>query len=377
MTTRACLLTPPGRGAIATIVVTGDSAVPIVETLFDSATNRIVSAEPIGRILFGRWRSTQESPEELVICRTSDKEVEVQCHGGPAAINAILKSLENHGSEIIPWTEFVGGDDLIITEARLAISMAATECTAAILLDQLHGSLSKEISKIAAMSQTAPDQAIDRINRLLELEAVGLHLTKPWQVVIAGPPNVGKSSLINAIAGFERAIVFDQPGTTRDVVSVRAAFDGWPVELSDTAGIRDSNDFLENAGIERARQRIADADLLVDVRAANDQSRHATPLVSSETVPTITVVNKCDLADVAKYPEGCVRTVATESVGIECLIEQITHALVPAPPIANQPVPFTDRQFKLLRLAKDRFENNDKSAAERTLSECLFVPKTD
>ena len=86
------------------------------------------------------------------------------------------------------------------------------------------------------------DAARQQIEALLSHAATGLHLVHPWQVVVAGRPNVGKSSLINAIAGYRRAIVHSTPGTTRDVVSVQTAMDGWPVEISDTAGLRETGD---------------------------------------------------------------------------------------------------------------------------------------
>ena len=95
------------------------------------------------------------------------------------------------------------------------------------------------------------------------MHPIGRHLTRPWQVVLTGPPNTGKSSLLNAILGYSRAIVDPTAGTTRDVVTAVTALDGWPVEISDTAGIRATNAAVEQAGIRLAEQRIADADLVV------------------------------------------------------------------------------------------------------------------
>ena len=111
------------------------------------------------------------------------------------------------------------------------------------LLDQYHGALESEIEAIRTLLrelQPNIDAAASRLETLLGRASIGLHLVRPWRVTIAGPPNVGKSSLLNALAGFERAIVFDQPGTTRDVLTVLTAIDGWPIELADTAGWRDS-----------------------------------------------------------------------------------------------------------------------------------------
>ena len=98
---------------------------------------------------------------------------------------------------------------------------------------------------------------------LLARADLGRHLVRPWSVVLAGPVNVGKSSLINALAGYGRSIVHHAPGTTRDAVTAATAIDGWPVELCDTAGLRPAATPVERAGIERAQERLAQADLAV------------------------------------------------------------------------------------------------------------------
>ena len=101
------------------------------------------------------------------------------------------------------------------------------------------------------------------IERLLERERIGSRLISGWKVALAGRPNVGKSRLLNALAGYTRAIVDPMPGTTRDLVTVRTSMDGWPVELADTAGLRASADTIEAEGIRRARAYQAEADLRV------------------------------------------------------------------------------------------------------------------
>ena len=98
---------------------------------------------------------------------------------------------------------------------------------------------------------------------------LGRRLTAPWRVVVAGPPNVGKSSLVNALAGYQRSIVAPTPGTTRDVVTTRLAIDGWPVELADTAGVREATDALETQGVRLAREATAAADLCLWVLDAS------------------------------------------------------------------------------------------------------------
>ncbi|MCA9214946.1 MAG: 50S ribosome-binding GTPase [Planctomycetales bacterium] len=366
MSTKAALLTPAGRGAIATVRVEGDHAVEIVESLFRSATNRKISEQPLGRILFGQWQSTAEHHEELVVCHTEKHSVEVQCHGGVAAVDAILSSLEKSGCDVVDWPEMLITADLIEREARIDLASATTERTAAILLDQLNGALSNELKTIIDLLRCNISESLARIERLLSNSDVGLHLVNPWRVVIAGAPNVGKSSLINAILGFERAIVFDQPGTTRDVVTGHTALDGWPIELSDTAGIRTSNDRLEMAGVEFARKQMEKADLIVHVIAANEATS-ASDLQIDEAKPTITVFNKCDLSTSGSFPDGSIQTVATTGDGVNALIQRVVETLVPCSPKDGEPIPFTKRQVSHLQSAVHRLRLNKTDDAETSL----------
>src|SRR5262249_42285045 len=141
--------------------------------------------------------------------------------------------------------------------------------------------------------------AEELIGQLLNRAPLGAHLTQPWRVVIAGPPNVGKSSLINAILGYERAIVFDQPGTTRDVVTAATALDGWPVELADTAGLPAGVDPLDRAGIERETAQADEADCLLLVFDASQPWTHEHELLIERWPSAIVVHNKHDLVDAA------------------------------------------------------------------------------
>ena len=164
------------------------------------------------------------------------------------------------------------GADATTCAAQIALADAVTARTAAILLDQLNGALAAACrAAIAAISASDWPRATELVGQLLDHRDLGLHLTTPWRVVLAGPPNVGKSSLINALAGYERAIVSPVPGTTRDVVTLTTAIDGWPVELADTAGLRATDDELESAGVRLAEAALASADLVIVVRDATSQ----------------------------------------------------------------------------------------------------------
>jgi len=165
----------------------------------------------------------------------------LHCHGGLAAVAAIEEALAAAGCSPLAWPQWAlrQSDDPVAAAATVALAEACTQRTAAILLDQYHGALRRAIAEIqAAFDAGDADRARGQIEVLLSRQRLGQHLTRPWSVVLAGPSNVGKSSLMNALVGHRRAIVHATPGTTRDAVTARTAIDGWPVELCDTAGLR-------------------------------------------------------------------------------------------------------------------------------------------
>jgi tRNA modification GTPase len=271
--TRVRVLTPAGRGAIAVVEVVGDDAANLVDHWFEGS--QPIASAPIDAIRFGRWRRPNDDApgEELVVVRTAENRVEIHCHGGVAASAAIVASIEpsalaadgpeyQRHPRLAPTAHI--GDEL-----RLALANAPTERVAGVLLDQLNGALEAALrSLVQLIEQRDAQRAIELIDDLLSRERLGVHLTRPWRVVIAGAPNVGKSSLINALVGYDRAIVFDQPGTTRDVVTATTAIGGWPVTLADTAGVRATDDTLEAAGVELALATLRDADIVVMAREA-------------------------------------------------------------------------------------------------------------
>jgi tRNA modification GTPase len=198
---------------------------------------------------------------------------------------------------------------------------------------------------------------------LLARAPLGLHLTAPWQVAIAGRPNVGKSSLINALVGYQRAIVFDQPGTTRDVLTAETAIDGWPVRLADAAGIRETDDALEAEGVVRARRQLAQADLALWVLDGSELSDDPLQVAQREWFDAageasglsrvLVVVNKADLlaADSRRTASDNVRFVsALTREGLPELIARVGQLLVPNLP-TDEAVPFTRRQIELLAAA--------------------------
>jgi tRNA modification GTPase len=356
---RVVLLTPSGRGAVATVLVEGGGAIDAVSKWFRAASGKPLNAIAPGTIVFGYFVARDGREEEVVVCPRAAGRIEVNCHGGKAAAGRIVAALTSAGCRQIPWQDWVrsGEPDSLAAEARIALAEAPTLRTAAILLDQYRGALRMELQGIIALVES-PDagdtkcDTIARLERLANRAALGTHLTNPWRVVIAGRPNVGKSSLINALLGYQRSIVYDHPGTTRDALSARTALDGWPVELVDTAGLGDSGDALEAAGVAMARKQIHSADLVVLVF---DRSYLWSPddqRLVEEFPSALRVHNKCDLppAEPTGRPEG-IATSALRRKGIEVLASQISSALVPAAPSSGEAVPFTRGQIDAIHAA--------------------------
>lgn len=358
MPTRAALITPKGRGAVACIAVTGPQAIAAVESLFRSSSGRRAPDQPLDRILYGTWAPTGE---ETIIVRRGESNIEVHCHGGAAAAEAILASLAAAGCAIIPWQEFIAGEESspIRAAARIALAACTTKRTATILLDQHRGALKGAIKRvIGQLTKGALEHALTELSVLLTWADFGQHLTTPWRVVIAGPPNVGKSTLINALVGYERAIVFDQPGTTRDVVTAGAAIDGWPIEIADTAGLGSGGDALEQAGAVRARDALQSTDLAILVFDVTQSWSQADERLAREHPGALVVFNKCDLLadEKAATPPAADRPsslLASAKTGLHlpALYEQIARRLVPCAPPAGSAIPFTAEQTAAIRSA--------------------------
>ncbi len=369
--THAVLLTPQGRGAVATVLVDGTNAADLVSVRFQAASEKSLADYRLGEVVFGHWQF-HGMREELVVCCVDPCRVEVHCHGGPTAARRIIDSLAELGAVELSWQDWLRqphqGQDRLAAAALESLALARTERTAAILLEQYRGALSRAIADIVKSLQAGnSDTGTQRLEELLQWANVGLHLTSPWKVVLAGRPNAGKSSLINALVGYQRALVFEEPGTTRDVVTANTALDGWIVEFADTAGLRTSRDRVEAAGIQRARQELAQADLVVWVHDASRQwSPTETELCRSNS-PALIVHNKSDLTDQSEPQAEVLLTSALLGTGIAELAGAIVRRLIPEEPPAGAAVPFTALQVESLRQACDAVSNGTVTDAVRIL----------
>ncbi len=327
-------LTPRGTGAIAVIAVGGPDAAAILSRMFRGPWGRPVAIGPFG-----------ESPSDTVVLVQSDGHFEVQCHGGPAVTRWILDQLRQAGVREISWREWTLRQfpRPVQAAAAEALAEALTLRTAAILLDQFHGALEEALVGIVADLESGRlDSVRAAVADLLDRAEIGLHLTKPWRVVLTGRPNVGKSSLINALLGYQRAITSPIPGTTRDVLTSLTAFEGWPVELADTAGIREATDELESEGVRRAVQTRSSADLVVlvlDRTCPEPLDPRSEDQVEGGS-PKLIVANKADLPAVWHPPGLPVSALTGE--GLPALMQAIVARLVPHPPPPGAAVPFLE-----------------------------------
>lgn len=375
----AALLTPSGRGAIATIRVAlgGASRSTIDAWPFRAANGRPLSAQTLGRIVFGRWGS--EPAEEVVLCAVDEATCEIHCHGGEAAARRILRDLADAGCQVVAWPELLRETESPLrAEIMSVLSRATTLPTAAILWEQANGVFESAVTALIAEATDRLSVAPEQLREWLAWTDFGLHLTRSWRVVFAGRPNVGKSSLSNAILGYTRSIVFDQPGTTRDVVSAQTAIDGWPIELSDTAGLRASADPLESAGIARARQTLETADLVVALIDISQQPSAADRSILAEQRPQIVVAHKCDLP----MYEGCdgwqseemaawLPVSAKTGSGVKNLIAAISRRLVPRVPPPDCLIPLTERHVVLFTRGLAAADRGDAAGLVQSLRHVL------
>ncbi|MBS0203160.1 MAG: 50S ribosome-binding GTPase [Planctomycetes bacterium] len=263
---------------------------------------------------------------------------------------------------------------LFAGECAEALSRATTWRTAEILNEQACGLLRTALDALCQeVLAGAIPSALSHVEELLTWAEFGRHLSQPWTVVLTGRPNVGKSSLINALLGYERAIVFDQPGTTRDVVTAETALEGWPVLLADTAGLRDTTEELEAAGIALARERLKVANarlVLVDIsQPATSEDRE----LLADWPDAIVIGHKCDLGDHwnDELPAGAIRASCLTGEGLDQIRRSLVNTLVPRVPPPGTAIPITQRQVQLLRLVHSGLLAGDVAATRQAIEQIL------
>ncbi len=314
------VLTPPGRSALATLGLRGPVAWATVRGLFVPRGKPLPAEPEVGRFWLGKFG--EELADEAVLA-VRPGGLEVHVHGGREVSRYLVELLVARGMRLCGWEEYLND------ELAAALARTTTVRTAGVVLDQLQGALRRELAR-AEEALAAGDESVCRAILEALARTASLPLTRPARVAVAGAPNVGKSSLVNALAGYQRSVVAPTPGTTRDVTTTETAIDGWPVELVDTAGLRVGADELEAEGICLARQAIGGADVclwLVDASAE--------PVwPEGEAANLRLVVNKCDLQPAWDLPRAgdALHVSGATGAGVAELLAALSGWLVPCPP---------------------------------------------
>jgi len=359
--TIVAIATPPGRGGIGVVRLSGPDALATARQLISHegplaprhATLTTVS------VAFGSTRSAASGIDHAVATYfpspasyTGDDVVELSAHGSPVILQAIVSAAVACGARAAEPGEFTlraflnGRIDLTQAEAVADLIDAATPLQARAAFDQLDGTLTRTIASIDA----ALFDLIARLEASIDFPEEGYHFVEPGElardidgliertgalltdarrgrliregllVAIVGEPNVGKSSLFNALVGAPRAIVTEFPGTTRDVVTEVVDIDGLRVTLADTAGLRETQDPAEGEGVERSRQSAGVADLVLVVV---DSSKNCS---QNTEYKGLIVANKSDLP-AAWVDEQAIAVSATSGLGLDTLRRKIVEAL--------------------------------------------------
>jgi tRNA modification GTPase len=302
--TIAAVATSIGEGGIGIIRVSGLHSLKMVSTIFKGKNNRSLENIKSYTMRYGHVidRESSEIIDEVIVSYmkgprsfTAEDTVEINCHGGVIATNRVLQEVIKAGARLAEPGEFTkraflnGRIDLSQAEAVIDIIRAKTELSMKSALAQSEGRISREIrilrnkllgiiAHIEATVDYPEDDLEDTTSRitssqlssvLKEIEKLlssaddGKILREGLDTVIIGKPNVGKSSLLNALLMETRAIVTEIPGTTRDVIEEFMSIDGVPVKIIDTAGIRETEDIVEKIGVEKSKEKINEADLII------------------------------------------------------------------------------------------------------------------
>jgi len=331
--TICAIATPPGVGAIAIVRVSGPKTRELAERLFRSAQGLEPKIATYGTVVDENGATLDRgiaifsaAPQSY----TGEDTLELQIHGSPAVAREVVRALLACGAHYADAGEFsrrallngkmdlreasaVG--DLIAAESRSAARAAAANLGGGVAreVQALRARLSTILEELAAAIDfpdevSEPDRAVletslgsiaQELQRLMREGEAGRLIREGVGVAIVGPPNAGKSSLLNALLGEDRAIVSELPGTTRDTIEETISVDGVPVRLIDTAGIRAHADRLESAGIERTRRALGEARVAIVVidgsQPLGDESREV--LALTEELPRVVFCNKSDLGD--------------------------------------------------------------------------------
>lgn len=409
MDTIAAIATPPGEGGIGIIRLSGDRAIEIAENIFNGSKKGRLRYYEERKLNYGHIVDieTGKTIDEVMVVymeapRTYTKEdvVEIHCHGGVISVTRILDTVLKNGARLAEQGEFTkraflnGRIDLSQAEAVIDLIKAKTDLNFDMSLNQLEGSITHKVDYLQGellnmlahieASIDFPDQDVEEltseelkatakdihreISKLIETSSTGKIIKEGIKTVILGKPNVGKSSLMNALLRENRAIVTDIPGTTRDIIEEYVNISGIPLRIVDTAGIRDTEDVVEKIGVTRAKEILAEADLAIVVfdssKEIEPEDRDIMKLVKDK--PTIVLFNKVDLKSKLREEDiiselkdkEIITTSMIEGRGIEKLEEKLKSMFFSSEiSVTDQPIITNARQKELLIMAKENIQD--------------------
>ncbi len=376
--TIAAVATGSGVSAIGIVRLSGPDALAILDGAFLPRDGKPMSAHGDRQLVFGSALDSEGRVVDVCLASvsrgprsyTGEDTAELQCHGSPAALRAVLESLFARGARQALAGEFTrraflnGRMDLTAAEAVIDLIEAETAAAARNAAGQLSGAIHRRAEEVYAAltaicahyhavidfpDEDIPPFALERyrgeisrahgvLSRLLDTFSRGRFLEKGIKTAIIGKPNVGKSSLLNALLGYDRAIVTSVPGTTRDTLSERCVMGNVTLRLTDTAGVRESRDAVEALGVERARTAAAESQLclaVLDRSRPLDREDEEILALAAAAPRRIAAVNKADLppawdpAVLTGFDAVCVLS-AREGTGLEALSAAV-EALFPLP----------------------------------------------
>lgn len=370
----AAVATPAGVGGIATLRVSGEKSIEICDRVFRSVNGKKLNDLKGYHAAFGKIYD-KEQPVDEAVCLvfraphsfTGENVVEITCHGGIFVIQKVLRVVLENGAVPAQPGEFSkraflnGKMDLSGAEGIMSIISSQGEQGLNASLNLLEGSLSRKIDSVAqslidicahiSAWVDYPDEEIEELdennildtlssahNELKELTDKfdsGMAVTTGVEAAIIGKPNAGKSTLMNLLTGFERSIVTDVKGTTRDVVEETVNIDGCILRLSDTAGIRDTDDTVEKLGVERSREKIKRSAIVLAVFDSGDEltDEDRTLIDLCKEKPVIPILNKSDKETKIdrNYIEStlgsCIEMSAKNGTGLDELRDKVTTLL--------------------------------------------------
>ncbi|MCE5325983.1 MAG: 50S ribosome-binding GTPase [Planctomycetaceae bacterium] len=390
----AAVLTPPGRGGIAVISLSGAGADDILGHIF---VKNIQGGVPKGQVAAAALQGMQlgvikrgdEVLDQVVLCRTSQG-FEINIHGGPAVARAVLELLASHGAQVLPadqappalsaahpkWNNPAIGREMLsaVIDARSPRVLAAISNQWSAGLSQLACELIQTLLHGVRPAEQAPPLTSESLREAARTLPRMRRLLDPPDVVLVGAPNVGKSTLINALTGRAVSIVHDQPGTTRDWVREPALLRDLPVYLTDTAGLwSGAAEAIDQQAIDRARACAAAADLVL---LLDDRAPTAPQWLAKQNV--ICVRTKRDLETANKepgkmepVPQFPIPISARSGEGLDDLADAILERLDLLDLDPRAPAAFTQRQADLLIRAADALGDSD-TASDSPAKQALF-----